>query len=141
MDGLTRPREGLYAAASGLPQCGLGLFTSNRRSSGEEICSYHGRILHGNPPKDADRTYLMRLGASVYIDAAEDLSAPGRYINDCRNSNYHNVRFDKRPQEGRAVVIATREINEGCELFADYGVLYWAGWRLMHPGQRSAKLS
>ncbi|KAF4734766.1 hypothetical protein FOZ62_017769 [Perkinsus olseni] len=136
MDDLTWPREGLYAAASGLPQCGLGLFTAVRRRSGEEICSYHGRVLHGNPPKDADRTYLMRLAASVYVDAAEDLSAPGRYINDCRNSEYHNVRFDKRPQESRAVVIATRG-----ELFADYGVLYWAGWRLMHPGQRLAKLS
>ena len=34
------------------------------------------------------------------------------------------MRFEKRPAEGRADVVATREIAPGEELFADYGKRY-----------------
>lgn len=45
MTALSWPDKGLYAKESILPHCGLGLFTSVRRSSGEEICFYDGSSL------------------------------------------------------------------------------------------------
>jgi hypothetical protein len=47
----------------------------------------------------------------MYLDARECPDALARYINDCRNPRGHNVRFDKRPEEGRALVVATRRIR------------------------------
>ena len=63
----------------------------------------------------------MRLGPQCYIDAREHPEVAARYINDYRNSSGYNVRFDKRPQEVRAAVIASRPIAAGSELFVDYG--------------------
>ncbi|CAM9487592.1 unnamed protein product [Choristocarpus tenellus] len=48
-----------------------------------------------------------------------------RLINDCRNRNLYNVEFQKMPEERKALVIATRCIEAGEELFADYGRWYW----------------
>lgn len=69
----------------------------------------------------------MRLGPQVYVDLKSDTSALARYINDCRNSSLYNVRFEKLPEEGKALVVATRQISAGEELFVDYGKWYWAG--------------
>jgi SET domain-containing protein len=35
------------------------------------------------------------------------------------------VKFDKRPEEQCALVIALRDIEKGEELFVDYGRWYW----------------
>ncbi|CAE7299921.1 FP1, partial [Symbiodinium microadriaticum] len=64
-----------------------------------------------------------------YIDAREDTSLVARYINDCRNPAVYNVSFEKRPGEGRALVVACRPISAGEELFVDYGRWYWAKLR------------
>lgn len=53
----------------------------------------------------------------MYLDARECPDALARYINDCRNPRGHNVRFDKRPEEGRALVVATRRIRAVSGLF------------------------
>mmetsp|Transcript_13978 Transcript_13978/g.21760 ORF Transcript_13978/g.21760 Transcript_13978/m.21760 type:complete len:94 (+) Transcript_13978:212-493(+) len=77
--------------------------------------------------KVGDKSYLMRLGPQVYIDLREDVNTLARYINDCRNPKYYNVSFEKRPDEGKALVVATRDIEKGEEVFVDYGRMYWAG--------------
>ncbi|KAF4675804.1 hypothetical protein FOL47_007230 [Perkinsus chesapeaki] len=100
-----------------------------------------GRIWQSNPPKGLDRTYLLKLSNSLYIDASEHEDAPGRYINDCRDKRFHNVAFDKRPDEKRAVVIAIRDIKKDDELFADYGVMYWLGWRMTNPDVTPVRIS
>lgn len=63
---------------------------------------------------------------SVPLTAVEFLQVYARYINDPRNSRAHNVVFAKLPDEGRAVVRATRYIASGEELYVSYGRLYWA---------------
>jgi hypothetical protein len=50
-----------------------------------------------------------------------------RYINDCISPEFWNVRFDKRPEQKCAFVIATKDISPGDEIFVDYGRWYWAG--------------
>jgi len=68
----------------------------------------------------------MRLGPQAYVDARASLDVLARYINDPRDSRAHNVVFDKRPHERRAIVRATRYIAPGEELYASYGGRYWA---------------
>ena len=75
----------------------------------------------------SDKSYLMRLGPQVYIDAKRRLEVASRYINDCRNPKIHNVRFDKIPEDCKALVIATRDICPGEEFYVDYGRWYWLG--------------
>merc|ERR1712137_621387 len=93
-----------------------------------------------------DKSYLMRLGENIYIDAKNpivtekrndddsfDIKSKGieeeikaRYINDCRNKNGYNVEFIKLPSEKKALIRAIRDIEINEELFVDYGKWYWA---------------
>jgi len=69
----------------------------------------------------------MRLGEQTYVDSRLSPFCSARHINDCRNPAGYNVRFDKRPMQGCALVVATRHIGAGEELFVDYGKWYWNG--------------
>eukprot|EP01031_Cornospumella_fuschlensis_P031359 gene31359-37899_t len=110
-----------------LPGCDFdGLFATSKVSRNETICKYFGKVLRTvEAMRLDDKSYLMRLGEQCYVDAREDLSCYARYINDCINPRKWNVRFDKRPSEQCAYVIALRDIEPGEELFADYGRWYW----------------
>jgi len=106
---------------------GSGLFTVEKVPEGAQICEYTGTVLcTADALRLADKSYLMRLGSQVYVDAADHPSVLARYINDCRNPAVYNVRFEKHPKEGKALVVASRDIAPGEELFADYGRWYWA---------------
>jgi hypothetical protein len=48
-----------------------------------------------------------------------------RYINDCINQGGWNVEFVKLPEQGCALVVATRPIAAWEELFVSYGKRYW----------------
>jgi SET domain-containing protein len=115
----------VVVAPSRIAGAGQGLFAAARIEAGTVVCFYTGDVLRTvDALRLADKAYLMRLGPQTYIDAGDaerhgDVMA--RYINDSRNPARHNVRFDKRPDELRAAVIATRDIEAGEELYVDYG--------------------
>jgi hypothetical protein len=44
-----------------------------------------------------------------------------RYINDCISPRGWNVEFIKLPEDWMALVVATRDIFPGEELFVNYG--------------------
>ena len=119
---------GLDVKPSLIPEAGQGLFTVLKRAKGSKICVYEG-TRHNTASALAlqRKDYLMRLGAEAYVDARLHLNVPARYINDARVSAGVNVIFDKKPKDGVAVVHATRDIQAGEELYADYGGHYWAG--------------
>eukprot|EP00439_Symbiodinium_sp_Y106_P079570 s2086_g18.t1 len=115
-------------------EAGLGLFVQQAVAPGEVLCEYRGRTFTtAEAMRLEDKSYLMR-----YIDAREDTSLIARYINDCRNPAVYNVSFEKRPGEGRALVVACRPISAGEELFVDYGRWYWAKLRPTKIGVRQA---
>eukprot|EP00435_Cladocopium_sp_Y103_P020313 s1327_g4.t4 len=116
---------------------GNGLFVLQAVSPGEVLCEYRGRLLcTSEAMRLENKSYLMRIGPQEYIDAREELEVLARFINDCRNPAVYNVRFEKRPGEGRAMVVAVRPISAGEELFVDYGRWYWASLR---PKQLAVK--
>ena len=103
---------------------GSGLFAARSFIRGEIICRYSGQLYRtAEAIRLKDKTYLMRLGPQRYVVG----STKARYINDCRHPGHYNVRFDKRPQEGWADVVATTDVEKGDELFANYGRWYWLG--------------
>mmetsp|Transcript_8902 Transcript_8902/g.36766 ORF Transcript_8902/g.36766 Transcript_8902/m.36766 type:complete len:203 (+) Transcript_8902:29-637(+) len=137
----------LVVAPSSLgPRAGLGLYTRTARRRGEAVCEYVGDVYLRETRGLADRSYLMRLGTGVYVDARPhldvriDVSLPvssdeppqvlARYINDPRHARARNVEFVKLPDARKAVVRATRFVAPGEELFAAYGAWYWAAARL-----------
>jgi hypothetical protein len=106
----------------------LGLFTVRPFLQGDVVCVYFGDTLRtAEALRLADKSYLMRLGEQCYVDSKNCLPCKARYINDCRNPCGYNVRFEKRPADLCANVVATRNISAGEELFVDYGKWYWAG--------------
>ena len=94
------------------------------------MCEYRGDVLRTKYAiKLADKSYLMRLGPQVYIDARTRPDVLGRFINDCRDPTTYNVSFIKLPSEEMALVVALKDIVCGDELYVDYGRMYWLGLR------------
>lgn len=113
--------------ATCLPGCDfMGLYANRAFTAGEEVCRYTGTMLRTvEAMRLQDKSYLMRLGEQCYVDSRQHPEVWARYINDCITPAGWNVRFDKRPTEACAVVVALRDIQPGEELFADYGRWYW----------------
>ena len=103
------------------------------------IRDYGGDVLG---TKDAmrlgDKSYLMRLGGDVYVDARRRDDVQARYINDARDKRVHNVAFRKLPDLRKAEVVVSRPVDAGDEFYASYGTFYWLS--LDMRGEVSARL-
>jgi hypothetical protein len=132
------PNADVVVKTSRLPGAGLGLFAVRAFAVGELVCEYTGTVLDSAARSLEDKSYLMKLGQGVFVDARTHYEVHARYINDCRDKRVHNVSFDKRPAERRALVVAARPIAAGDELYASYGPLYWLGADMR--GEPSARL-
>ena len=119
----------LVVKLSLVPNAGEGLFTSAPIQKGTIVCEYKGTTLRtAEAMRLGDHNYLMRLGSQCFVDAREHMEVLARYINDHRNPSLYNVRLVKQPEQQRALVIATKSILAGDELYVDYGRWYWAGF-------------
>jgi hypothetical protein len=108
-----------------------GLFADEDIEENVLLCEYSGTLLTTREAlKLEDKTYLMRLGKQCYVDAKDSPDCLARFINDCRNQLYYNAQFQKFPEQQLAKVISLRRIQKGEEIFANYGSLYWAGFKL-----------
>lgn len=123
----------VYVDNSWMKCAGKGLFANNEFQTGDIIVCYSGVIYDTNTAiKLQDKSYLMRLGPKLYVDARESPLILARYINDCRNVAGYNVIFDKIESKKCAMVRATRPIYKGEEIFVDYGKWYWAGVNIVN---------
>ena len=122
---------------------GLGLFTKTLHLSGELVCFYESPEGGTIPTKEAlklsDKSYLMRLGPQTYVDLKPHPQSIARYINDCRDPRAHNAKFVKIAEEGKAEVVATRDILPGEEVYVDYGKWYWIGSKILPSRLRPSK--
>lgn len=117
----------LKVAPTSLPGCSFfGLYAIRPFCKGQVVCKYVGdRYRTAEAIRLKDKSYLMRLGEQSYVDAQPHMDVMARYINDCINPNGWNVEFQKIPEKGYALVVATRDINCGEEIFVSYGKRYW----------------
>lgn len=106
---------GVEVRESNIPGAGKGLFATRLHAEGSTVCIYTGVVLPNQQAwKLPDKSYLMKLGDGKYVDALNCPEVLARYINDCRgHRGGFNVRFDKRPHDDRADVVAVRDIQPG----------------------------
>ncbi|EQC28509.1 hypothetical protein SDRG_13837 [Saprolegnia diclina VS20] len=129
--------EGLAVRPSRLPNAGDGLFATKPFTPGDAVCVYTGDILTTSEALHvANKSYLMRLGQGVYVDARSRPNVAARYINDCRSRGVHNVVFEKDPALCQAIVRATRPIAVDDEIYVDYGTWYWLAYNMAHKASR-----
>ena len=117
----------LVVQKSNVSNAGLGLFAGAQGLPGQTIIGeYLGTTLSTKEAMRVhDKSYLMRLGPQVYIDAQRIFYVLPRYINDSRPKRRYNVYFDKLPHQTKAHVITLRSIQPFEELYVDYGPWYW----------------
>ena len=62
----------------------------------------------------ADKSYVIRLGAELYVDPIDHLAVLGRYINDRYDEpSANNAEFSNLEAHRCALVLATRDIAAG----------------------------
>jgi hypothetical protein len=118
----------LRVVESTLPGAGYGLFLDTPQlKAGSLVTSYEGRRITQQEAEVTTSHYIYeditREDKLVYVDAEEETSCFGRYINDPREDNKVNAKVMMKG--GRLVVMATVDIFEGHEIFIDYGAEYW----------------
>ena len=124
----TRSWPGLEVRASRIAGAGDGLFTTREFAAGEVLGQYYGRVLSLlQVMKLQNRDYVMGGFGSinVHVDARFALNSPARYVNDNFDTSALNARFDKLKEQRRALLVATRPIKAGEEVYAAYGEAYW----------------
>ena len=119
---------GIEARASRIANAGDGLYATRDFAAGEVLGQYYGRVLSLlQVMKLENRDYVMGGFGSinVHVDARFALDSPARYVNDNFDTSALNARFDKLKEQRRALLVATRPIKAGEEVYAAYGEAYW----------------
>lgn len=125
----------LVVAVSQIPKAGNGLFyrpsgarDSNRAiPAGTILCYYYGHIHNFQSARKVnDKSYLMLVSGSLFVDPRPCLHIKARFINDPLNDDYVNCEYLPEPANFRCAVVATKEIRPNSELFVRYGDLYWS---------------
>ena len=108
---------------------GYGLFMAQPNiKAGGLITTYEGKRITRAEAEESDSGYIFETvtkeGTHLCIDARDETSCFGRYINDPRDDTLVNAKVVLKG--GRLVVIATTDLYEGDEVFISYGAEYWS---------------
>jgi uncharacterized protein len=120
----------LMIKRSGIPNAGMGLFTTIPISRGECIVEYKGRreLWRNVKHQDGYNGYLLRLNQSVAINALPYKRALGRFANDAKGIFRKGTLTNNAEyliEGGRCYIYATRNIKPGAEILVSYGREYW----------------
>lgn len=120
--------EYLYHQKSQIPNAGDGLFTAIDIMKNEVISVYKGEILNGKEAdirkKAGDDGYFMDLPNGKILDA-KNTEGFAKYANDARGTKFKNnsvIAMDEK----KIVLVATKTIKSGQEIFTSYGNKYWS---------------
>jgi hypothetical protein len=121
----------LRIKTSGIPNAGLGLFTTVARERGDLIAPYgDGQIVVSHDPSYGG-SYVLQIKKNPpsYINAQRTNAGEGRYSNSNRGGrNNAQLLYNSRTRLGaerKAEVRATRSIPAGAEVTVPYGPQYW----------------
>ena len=133
---------------STIPEAGWGLFSTKVFDQHDVICTYEGALLASTFNEDdavMGRDYIAKgkkpIGKTgkfemVYIDAWEEDSCFGRFINDPLDDHLVNAKIVVKGN--KFYVVATDKIHPGQEIFISYGENYWrARQHLLSENHRS----
>ena len=137
--------ENLVVARSQIPAAGSGLFYKPSAArdcnrpipSGEILCYYYGHIHnYQSSRKLKDKSYLMIVSGTLFVDPRPCMHIKARFINDPLNDELVNCEYLPDPANSRCAVVSTKAIHPNSELFVCYGDLYWSQQKV---GGRSFK--
>ncbi|KAL9188714.1 hypothetical protein ACHAXT_007092 [Thalassiosira profunda] len=133
----------LGVRTSTIAGAGKGLFACKPIPKGAIVCHYTGYRHHYQSQKRLkDRAYVLKLQNGWpkhdrrndgFVDALPTKDKLARFINDARNDERCNVKFEhiQQPDIWHCPVVAQRDIQEGEELFISYGPRYWSESRMI----------
>ena len=121
----------LVVQLSGIRNAGQGLFVTEDLSEpitcGQVLCYYTGHLHNYHSSRELkDKSYLLMVSGSIFVDPQPLPRIKARYINDPINESLVNCTFKAEPFFSRCSVVAVRDIYPGEELFVSYGELYWS---------------
>jgi hypothetical protein len=123
--------QSLIVAPSLVPGAGLGLFADRDYEIGEIVCTYIGMQLTPlQMLRTRDWTYVMdcgkdRSGRRIHIDARHQPRSKAAHVNHHFDRSKVNIVCDERADERKTLLLASRRILCGEEIYMDYGVKYW----------------
>ena len=129
---------GLRVGPSTIEGAGDGLFVTRAHRAGDMLCVYRGTALtlaKVLKMSVSDRDYTVGgFGLNLHIDAKPHPHIVARFINDnFRVPGASNAKFVKIKQDKCALVVATRDLAAGEEIFISYGDGYWRARGLLPP--------
>ena len=113
---------------SKIKNSGKGLFATKNFNTGDFICWYMGVLIEKDFVVNGyyDSDYLLaNPNSELIIDASDEKSCYGRYINDSLALKKNNCDYDFYSNTTSAGVIASKNIKKGDELYISYGMDYW----------------
>lgn len=117
---------------SSIENAGLGLFARRNLREGEMFV-YWGKILNRAEGKKIDKSlsdYVYQTEDGIYIDAKKSHNCPARWLNDGGISGHvDNCEFLEGVHPKFPVIVTTRDVLRGEELFVSYGKSYWADYK------------
>ena len=129
-----KQKDNLQIKTSQIPNAGKGLFAVCPKKEnqvcfrrGDRAAYYSGDLLDEIPQ---NKEYVLNVNNNRYLDSANKLNYPGRYINDSRGSNKRNNvlltgRYYRKDDKIVSPITAMRNIKHGDELYTAYGRSYW----------------
>jgi len=124
----TKALKGLQIKPSGIPNAGLGLFTSKPFTNNQTIARFGGDIVPYEQYRENPSGYGIHINNRTILDSKSTQSGMARYANTCKTENRrdgdcvsNNSRIVVNPRNQTASLRATRRIPIGNEVFAAYG--------------------
>lgn len=114
---------------SKIKNAGRGLFATKNFAKGEFICWYFGCLIEKDFVENGyyDSDYLLHNPhhSDLIIDAEDEKSCYGRYINDSLGLKKNNCEFNFYTDTTSVGIIATKNIKNGDEIYISYGIDFW----------------
>ena len=122
---------------SSLKGAGYGVFATKsfratktfRDEETKIIMHYRGKKIIKKLDLPIDTTFIAEVinenGDTIYIDASDENSCLGRYLNDPRKDSLVNAKIVWSKTRNYAVVYASADINIGDEIFISYDDSHW----------------
>lgn len=125
----------LFIKDSQITNAGKGLFTSVKIYKNEIISNFKGKILTDEEAKHKagkgeDRYFINMIDGTI-MDSM-NVKCFAKYANDAENfekTGFSNNSIITLDDDQNVCLAATREINEGEEIFVSYGRKYWRNFR------------
>lgn len=119
-----------YLDLSTIPDAGLGLFAKRDISIGEYMVYYgyiYSKIEKMNFSKGYKHSkYVYEKQDGTMIDCKEFYDCAARYINDGPQSGIQpNVKWVENNSTRYVLVVFTKNVRKGEEIFISYGSQYW----------------